>query len=158
MVNEVRVGRKLWLILILAVCISAIAFIFVTQGGLDLLAFVTADHSPFDYGPLRPNRVALPKSAPTSSVKTDNFIVECYSHPSNPVVITSRAPNNSIVGSWEIGPVIVNGQIIDRVTSLEIIRSEKNKTGYVIHGYVGGEHATFYFDNVGRLVEYWISW
>jgi len=152
------VGKRLGRVLILLGCAAGVGAVFVTQGGLDLLTFSRADHSPFDYGPLRGKAVALPPSAPSSSVDTGRFTVDCYSYPGQPVIIASRDSHGSNMGAWELEPMKMHGDVVDQVGSCEIGRSAKKKDGYVIHGTNGYEHVTLYFDKAGRFVEYFFSW
>ena len=84
--------------------------------------------------------------------------MDCYSYPSKAVTISSRRPDGSAIGAWELEPMRAEGKTLDEVGSCEITLAEKKKAGYVVHGTTGYEHVTFYFDKAGHLVEYFFSW
>jgi hypothetical protein len=116
------------------------------------------DHSPYDYGPLYGKLVTLPKSKPTSVVVTPDFTVECYSYGDRLVVIASRPTKSLVKKAWKLSPVKVNGRILNQVLTCEITRWKRKQEGYVVHGWTGNEHITFYFDRKGRLTEFYLSW
>ena len=153
-----RVLKRVLKILVLAAVIGAA--IYVTPIVVVFIQFLRQDHSPFDYGPLKPKAVAAPKSTPTSSVTASGFVVECYGPAGQPIVMASRpGKGGPLTGVWQIGPVTMDGKVVDQETGpAEIYRAKRKKTGWVVHGDIGGEHATYYFDGNGKLTEYWISW
>ena len=147
----------------LIVWVSAIALVgVVLVVGVGVLRFVLQDHSPYDFGPYRGDPVPLPASPATSSVTAGEFTVECHSHSGSPVVITTRRPNGSPVGAWEIVPRGGDGAVAGTIRSCQLVRSRSKEKGHVVHGGVvwshGSEHATFYIDEGGRLTEFYLSW
>ena len=138
---------------------AAVVLLVVVAVGAMLFAWSRQDHSPFDYGPLRGTAISAPKSAPTSSVRTSTFVVECQGRAGLPVVITSRGVGGAVIGAWRIGPVMVSGKVLDAEPGpAEVSSAIRKRSGWVIHGAIGGEHATYYFDDAGRLTQYYISW
>jgi hypothetical protein len=120
--------------------------------------FITADHSPFDWGPFPARAAVAPASPPTSSVRMGAFTVDCYTQRGKPVVLTSRRSDGSLVGAWQMQHRQPGMEKECQCDSCAIEGSVRKRNGYVIHGWTGYEHATFYFDQRGRLTEYYVSW
>ena len=151
-----RVLRRLYRILVWAVCGTVLLAVVLV--GAAFVALSLQDHGPWDLGPHRGTAVAAPQSAPTSSLQVGVFVVECYGQAGKPVVIVSRRRDGSVVGAWRVGQV-VNGKVVaTQLGPADLVRAKKKKTGWVVHGGISGEHATYYFDDAGKLVEYYISW